>query len=162
MEIRKTQPNELDPILSVYEYARQFMQKSGNKNQWIDGYPTREIVETDIRNGHSYTIRENEKLLGVFSLMPGPEPNYQKIYQGKWLNDEPYGVIHRLAAAPGVRGIGTYCIDWCSRQYKNTRVDTHRDNLIMQKILQRNGFIFCGRIRIKNGSERMAYQKVRL
>lgn len=159
MEIRKTSLQETDRVMPVYEYAREFMRKNGNRNQWIDGYPTRDLIETDIRNGYSYLCMENDRLLAVFCLMPGPDPCYREIYGGKWLNDHPYGVIHRLAAAPGTHGTGRFCLAWCSRQYGNLRADTHRDNIIMQKLLVHNGFLPCGIIRLKNGSERIAYHK---
>lgn len=161
MEIRKTSPEEIEPIMAIYEYAKEYMRKNGNGNQWINGYPTREIIETDIRNGHSYVCTEGEKILAVFSFMNGPEPNYRTIYGGRWLNDDPYGVIHRLAAAPGVKNIGAICIGWCCDRCKNVRTDTHRDNIIMQKILARCGFRACGTIRVKNGSGRIAYQRIR-
>ena len=39
------------------------------------------------------------------------------------------------------------------------RVDTHRDNLPMQRMLQKNGFIYCGIIYLADGKERFAFEK---
>ena len=44
----------------------------------------------------------------------------------------------------------------------NLRADTHRDNRIMQHILQKHGFRYCGIIYLLNGDERLAYQKISL
>ena len=47
---------------------------------------------------------------------------------------------------------------------KNIRIDTHPDNLSMQRALAKNGYTFCGKITLCSGSEagdpRFAYQKV--
>ena len=45
-----------------------------------------------------------------------------------------------------------------SQRCGNIRVDTHRDNKVMQHILTKQGFQRCGIIYVKNGTERIAYQ----
>jgi len=42
----------------------------------------------------------------------------------------------------------------------NIRIDTHKDNHIMQHNLARFGFQYCGIIHIASGAERLAYQRV--
>jgi RimJ/RimL family protein N-acetyltransferase len=44
-------------------------------------------------------------------------------------------------------------------QIPNIRIDTHRDNAIMQHLLEKNGFVKCGIIYVEDGSPRIAYQK---
>ena len=39
------------------------------------------------------------------------------------------------------------------------QIDTHKDNIPMQRVLLRNGFVYCGIIHLENGDERIAYQK---
>ena len=50
-------------------------------------------------------------------------------------------------------------MDWAFRQCGNLKIDTHRDNHIMQHLLERKGFTYCGIIHTDNGAERLAYQK---
>jgi RimJ/RimL family protein N-acetyltransferase len=38
-------------------------------------------------------------------------------------------------------------------------VDTHQDNVVMQRILEKLGFTYCGIIFVANGTPRLAYQK---
>ena len=38
--------------------------------------------------------------------------------------------------------------------------DTHRDNTIMQHLITKHGFTYCGIILLANGDERLAYQKI--
>ena len=39
MKIRKSTPEDIKQILSIYAYARSQMKRSGNPDQWKDHYP---------------------------------------------------------------------------------------------------------------------------
>lgn len=160
MEIRRTLPEEINEIMTIYDRARQFMRNNGNENQWINGYPSVEIVMNDINKRNSYVCVDEKGIIATFCFIQGVEPNYLKIYEGKWMNDEPYGVVHRIATTGRVKGIASYCIEWCFTQCRNIRIDTHRDNKIMQRVLIKNGFLLCGVIHVADGSERVAFQKI--
>lgn len=161
MRIRKTRAGEIVEVMRLYDQARKFMRATGNVNQWVNGYPSVEIVKSDVAQGNSYVcIGEKEEITGVFCFMPGPEPNYRLIEQGQWLNDSPYGVIHRMASSGKQKQLADKCIQWCFDRCPNIRVDTHRDNRIMQQVLERNGFLRCGIIYVEDGTPRIAYQKI--
>ncbi|MDL2277952.1 GNAT family N-acetyltransferase [Parabacteroides sp. OttesenSCG-928-G07] len=161
MIIRKAGIKDLNLLMEVYAHARQFMQETGNKNQWINGYPSEEVICNDILSENSYVVLDEKtnELVAVFYFRQGDDPTYAKIYDGEWLNDKPYGVVHRMASAGKMKGIADYCLEWCYGQCANIRVDTHKDNLIMQNILKRNGYRQCGIIYVANGTERIAFQK---
>lgn len=160
MKIRKTVLTDIDFLLNIYEYARFAMRNSGNINQWTDGYPSRKVLERDIASGNSYVcIDISEEIIATFSFRLGNDSTYAFIDNGKWLNDKPYGVVHRLAGNGQTKGVGTYCLEWCFQQCLNIRVDTHHDNRLMQSILIKNGYIECGVIYLANGSARLALQK---
>lgn len=161
MIIRKTGLEELDNLMAIYNRARQFMQETGNGNQWINGYPSREVILADIENGYSYVCLDAEnEIVATFYFRIGEDPTYARIDDGKWLNDEPYGVVHRLAGSGKVKDVGSYCLQWCFDQIPNIRVDTHHDNVVMQHILKKNGFLPCGIIYVSNGTTRIAFQKI--
>ena len=135
MKIRATELKDLPRVMEIYDYARAFMRTNGNVTQWIGGYPSEALIRQEIEDGHSFVCMDGQgEILGTFCFILGEDPTYQHIYEGNWLNDEPYGVIHR-------------------------RVDTHQDNKVMQHILTKYGFQRCGIIYVKNGTERIAYQK---
>ena len=159
MEIRKTKPEELEAVLEIYAYARQFMAEHGNPNQWRNTNPPRERVEKDIKEGKSYVCVEDEELLGVFYFAIEEDPTYVVIYDGEWKNQEPYAVVHRIASAGKAKGVGTFCMNWAYEQFSNVKIDTHRDNVVMQNMLKKNGFAYCGIIHLENGEERLAFQK---
>ena len=160
MKIRKTTEADLPRIGEIYENAKRFMRESGNPNQWNSGTPNIETAREDMEKGVGYVAVEDDgEIVAAFMFSLDGEPTYAKIYDGEWLSDAPYGVIHRIAVAEQGRGIIGYCIDECFARCQNLRIDTHRDNLPMQRALLKRGFQYCGIIYLENGDERLAYQK---
>ena len=159
MVIRKTTIADLDAVMAIYAHARTYMQESGNPNQWHNHHPPKEIIENDIKSGLSYVYESESGIAAVFYFNTEVEPTYSKI-QGQWLNSEPYGVVHRLARGPGAKGTGAVCLNWCATQQPNIRIDTHRDNAAMLKLLDKLGYVYCGIIWLANGDERLAFQRV--
>ena len=161
MNIRQTRQEDLAEVMAMYDYARRFMQEHGNGNQWINGYPSEELISNEIKASHSF-VCENEQgeLVGTFCYIEGIDPTYLKIYEGEWLNDEPYAVIHRMASNGKQKGISTECLKWAFAHHNNIRIDTHRDNIVMQNLLKKHGFKTCGIIDTDNGTERIAFHKI--
>ena len=160
MQIRKAKTEEVDIIMCVFNAAKEFMHKTGNDKQWIDGYPSKEFILNNIRNEGLYVcLSDDETIVGVFYFKVEADKTYEKIYDGEWLNDKPYGVVHRIASNGRQKGIGDTVMQWSFEQCGNVRVDTHRENIVMQNVLKRNGYHRCGIIYIANGTERIAFQK---
>ena len=161
MEIRKAEFADLPRMMEIYAQARDYMRRNGNPTQWVNGYPSEEKIREDITAGESWLCTENGEILGVFCFFLHNDPTYDVIYEGSWLNDEPYGVIHRIAVAQHRRGVASFCYDFALSKCTNLRIDTHRDNVPMQRSLQKNGFHRCGIIHLQNGDPRIAFQKQR-
>ena len=156
---RRAAPSELDCLMALYAGARAFMRANGNPNQWPEGYPPRESVAADLARGVVYVATEGEELLAVFTYEIGHEPVYDTL-DGAWLNDaDLYGFLHRLAVARQGGGIGALCLDFCFSQYPDLRIDTHEDNLPMQRLLSRCGFLPVGVVDYGQDGTRLAYQK---
>lgn len=161
MQIRKTMAADLAQIDEIYKNAKKFMAATGNVNQWNSGRPNMQTAREDMEKGIGYVAEENGEILAVFMFSQAPDPTYAKIYDGAWLSDAPYGVIHRIAVAKQGQGIVGKCIDECFSRCHNLRIDTHRDNLPMQNALKKHGFVYCGIIHLENGDERIAFQKIK-
>ncbi len=159
MQIDLAEKARLEEILEVYESARAYMRENGNLHQWAGGYPSRALLEEDIDRGQLYLCTENGEIYGVFCYFEGEDPTYREIYEGAWLNDRPYGVIHRIAVARHCRGVASFCFSHCLARCQNLKIDTHADNLPMQNALAKNGFSRCGIIYLENGDPRIAYQR---
>ncbi|MDE7310398.1 MAG: N-acetyltransferase [Eubacterium sp.] len=160
MNIRKASIQDLGQLLSIYAHAREQMRAAGNPGQWKDSYPSSDLVKKDIQNGSSYVVTENGEIFAVFVFMIGDDPTYAIIENGSWLNENPYGTIHRLAADGRKKGIFRCCLSFCEARTDNIRADTHACNRTMQHLLETNGFQKCGRIYVADKSPRIAYQKV--
>lgn len=159
MEIRKTRIDELDKVMEIYARARKFMAEHDNPNQWRNNKPSREQVEKDILAGKSYVCIENDQLAAVFYFAHEVDPTYVKIYEGQWLNDEDYSVVHRIASAGMVKGAGSFCMKWACEQSQNVKIDTHKDNYVMQNMLKKCGFKHCGTIYLEDGEPRLAFHR---
>lgn len=160
IQIRKGTTADIDGIMSCYEIARRYMRKAGNHVQWINGYPSRELVAEDIATGVSYVgIDESGEIAMAFAFIIGDDPTYSVIEDGKWLNSLPYGTIHRLGSSGKYRGMLRNCVDFCMSEIENIRLDTHAVNITMQRAAEKLGFKRCGIIYCIDGSPRIAYQK---
>ncbi len=157
MKIRKTSIDDLKAVMKIYQQARSFMRSHGNLEQWINNYPSLELVTKDIEDGNSYVVVDNKEIVAVMVFIVGDDPTYKIIENGQWLNGEEYGVVHRIASIK--QGAGSYCLNWACQQIKNIRIDTHEDNYPMQNLLVKLGFKYCGIIYVSDGTPRKAYQK---
>ena len=94
----------------------------------------------------------------MFAFFPEGDPLYDTI-DGEWQNALPHAAIHRVASSGEERGILAECIEFCLSVRGNLKIDTHRDNKVMQNGLKKFGFRECGMITLPNGEERIAFQK---
>ncbi len=158
-KIQQADISRLDEIMAIYERARRFMAEHGNPTQWPSDYPPADMIVRDMEAGCMYVCMAGGKVGAVFYYRKGEEPDYARIWDGAWLNEEPYGVVHRIASAGIVRGAASFCLEWAFEQCGNVRIETHRDNTVMQNLLKKSGFVYCGIVYVRGGQERRAYQK---
>lgn len=156
MHIRAASIRDFPQILDLYAYGRRFMAEHGNASQWQGGYPSEKLIREDILRGRSHLCFEGEEPLGIFCLCPAPDPNYARIIDGAWRSASPYMAVHRIVCRGG--GTGTFCIRWCQQQFSHLRIDTHENNLPMQGLLTKCGFVPCGTIFVEDGTPRRAYE----
>ena len=144
--IRKATPQDLPRIREIYEMARQFMRKNGNHSQWGKGDEPEALIEEDIRQGNLYVLEE-ASIHAVFAFIIGD-----------WKSEEPYAAVHRVASDGTVQGVIGHVMDYCSAQVPHLRIDTHKDNKVMQHVLEKYGFVSCGIVHVRDGSPRIAYE----
>jgi len=166
MRLRKSRENDLKYIIEIINEAKEFLKES-KIDQWQQGYPNEEVILKDIENQHSYVLEDDNKIIGTVALSFDGEETYDLIYDGKWISNNEYAVIHRIAASKkcNIKGIGTeiikniekICID---KGIENIKIDTHEKNLVMQKLLEKNNFKYCGVIYLEDKAKRIAFEKV--
>ena len=161
MTVRESKTGDLPAMLDIYEKARKRMHEGGNPTQWVN-YPTKAVLENDLLLHRSYVIEEDGGVCGTFVFTIGEDPTY-KVIEGAWLDETPYGVIHRIAGDGVQKGILHTALTFATAKIKNIRIDTHENNLPMRKALAKEGFTYCGVIYIRDDvsdhSPRIAFQK---
>lgn len=159
--IRLANTEDLGRIREIYAAARKYMVDHGNSTQWAGGWPPEEILLEDIANSNLYVLEKNGEIHGAFAFILGNDETYALIEDGEWLNDEPYGTIHRLASDGKVKGVFEKCINYAKEQVTNLRIDTHPNNETMLHLIEKNGFEKCGNIYIGDGTQRVAFHYVK-
>jgi len=160
MQIRRSTLSDIAAIGEIYSAAKRFMRENGNPDQWSKNGPDENSALSDLERGIGYVCDDGGEIVAVFAFEIGREPTYDKIYEGEWLNGEPYAYMHRVAVKRHGQGIIDFCFSECFKLHPNLKIDTHRDNIPMQRVLKRCGFRECGIIYLENGDERLAFQKI--
>ncbi len=167
---RRSELEDLNYINEIFEDAKKFM-KTLHIDQWQNGYPNQDIIKDDIAKNISYVALVHGEVAGTIVVSFNQEFGYDNIYDGHWVRDEkePYGTIHRFAVNNKFRGmdiskfliqeVQKICLE---KNIDNLRADTHKGNIVMQKVLIKNAFKYCGKINIECDGDtlRYAYQKI--
>ena len=163
MHIRPAREEELPRLMELFDAARAFMRRNGNSVQWVNGYPSEDLVRRDIAQGRGFVVEENGEAEAVFCYLAGrrAEPTYAVIHGGAWPDDAPYGVLHRLASSGKLRGVMALCTDWALSRCPVLRVDTHEKNAAMRTAAARLDFTECGSIILGDETPRIAFYKRR-
>lgn len=110
-------------------------------------------------HGDSFVFEQAGRIVGTFVLREGADPAYAKLYSGRWLSQAvAYATIHRIAGTGEVRGLLSHAVAYARKRHQHLRIDTHRDNAVMQKAINKAGFVYCGIIHCRDGSDRLAYE----
>lgn len=166
MNFRKTTIEDINNVMKIINQAKEYFKKN-IINQWQDGYPNSDTIYTDIKNNSSYVLESENKILATAMVSFEEDKTYKNIYNGQWLNNGDYAVIHRIAVSEKDKGNGIASAiikeveGLCKENGVNSiKIDTHKDNISMQKLLEKNAFKYCGIIYLEDGSERIAFEKL--
>ncbi|HIW52233.1 MAG TPA: GNAT family N-acetyltransferase [Candidatus Alistipes excrementipullorum] len=167
MQLRKSTYDDVESVCRIIAQAQSQMRRLGI-DQWQNGYPDRNSVLADVEAGAGYVMCEADTVIACGAVIFGTDPNYAHIEEGEWITDgSDYVVVHRLAVADGFkhRGMATRFMRQVEEMARmrgtgSFRIDTHRDNLYMQSMLDTLGFTCCGVIYVSDGTPRRAYEKV--
>lgn len=165
--LRLMAEGDIPQIMAIIAQAQAYLKAQGI-DQWQNGYPDEAVVREDIALERGYVLEDAGRVVGMAALVFDGEPTYQTIYEGTWQTPEPYAAVHRIAVDASCRGQGIsdvlmQGVEAVIRKkgFPSARIDTHRDNVVMQRMLQRNGYTLCGVIYLSAGAERGA-QRVAL
>lgn len=153
MQLRQAQMTDFDRIIEILKDGKNQLAEKG-VDQWQGEYPSLDQVKADIENGHAYlAVSADNETVGAISIVPSPDKVYDQM-DGSWLKQsDNYVVIHRVAIHSDHAGNGyatrlfTEVIDKIKSNHPeidSIRVDTHEDNLAMQHLIKKMGFIRVG------------------
>lgn len=157
MSFRLANTSDMPILLEIYERARAFMRSTGNFYQWPEGTPSLDDLINEIALNRLYVLEEDGLVQASFVYYQGIDPCYNKIYDGEWLNNKDYAILHRVATRGLKKHMGKKILDFAFARNGNVRIDTHDDNIPMQNLLKKNGFKHVGTIILANGEPRMAF-----
>lgn len=166
MEFRKAVEADIDDIMNIIKQAQYYFKTQGI-DQWQNNYPNPEIIRNDIFNNNSYILLDDNKIVATAVISFDGDKNYDVIYDGKWLSNDKFAVVHRIAVDNSYKGTGIssivleYAEKIClGKGVYSIKVDTHKENLSMQKLLRKNKFQYCGVIYLEDNNERIAFEKI--
>ncbi|AYF54609.1 GNAT family N-acetyltransferase [Clostridium botulinum C] len=166
MEFRKAIKTDINNIMKIIKQAQDYFREQGI-DQWQNNYPNVETISNDIDNKESYVLLKNNNIVATAAVSFNKEKTYDCIYDGKWISNNEYAVIHRIAVDNNYKGLGfsseiikkveEFCL---SKDVYSIKIDTHEKNLSMQNLLKKNKFQYCGVIYLEDKSKRIAFEKV--
>ena len=164
MEIRLAFPNEVAQVMTVIEDAKAVIAAYGS-DQWQNGYPNEEVIIDDILKGHAYVALNDEGTIVAYAAaIYGNEEAYNAIYDGQWRTpNQDYVTFHRIAVSKDHQGQGvaqTFLQGLIEGfDQKDFRCDTHEKNNVMQHLLTKLGYVYCGKVPLDG--IRLAHQKLK-
>lgn len=166
MEFRQAKISDLDQIVEIIELSKKYL-KETKVDQWQDGYPAKEDLRRDIESGNSYVLTNKDEIVATTVISLDGESTYNSIFNGEWITNEDYIVMHRVAVHDKYKGKGIFKelikeaeVLALNKGISSIKIDTHRDNISMQRAVVKNDFKKCGIIYLEEGSERIAFEKV--
>jgi N-acetylglutamate synthase-like GNAT family acetyltransferase len=166
MEFRKSKESDINSIMKIINQA-QFSLKQQGINQWQNNYPNAETIKKDIQDNFAYVLLKEGNIVGTVAISFEGEKTYESIFEGQWISENKYVVIHRLAVDNDHKGTGIstqilkeieqICIN---EKVSSIKIDTHEENIAMQKMLKNNNFKYCGIIYLEDKSKRFAFEKI--
>ena len=165
LRFRKGEGTDLERVMEIVADAQNWFREQ-NIDQWQDGYPTQDIILSDILGGYNYIVEYNGVVVATFVISFAGEPTYNEIKGKGWLNGNRYAVVHRIAVSDEFRrkGIAKEILHYAEelsveQGVADIRIDTHRDNVAMRSLLKKMDYTHCGRITLTSGAFREAYHK---
>lgn len=161
---RKATLKDVPSVAIILKQAVDRMLAEG-KRQWDNNYPNETHIHEDIKAGFGYVLEQGGEIAAYGAVVFDAEPAYSRI-EGRWLSDEKYVVVHRMAVNTSLqrKGNGMAFLKEVEnlalgKGINSFRVDTNFDNDRMLNLLEKAGFAYCGEIWYEKGS-RKAFEKL--
>jgi predicted amidohydrolase/GNAT superfamily N-acetyltransferase len=132
LKIEKGKLSDLDQLFQIYVKGKIDLEKNGIF-QWTNNYPTRSIIESDLKKDVLFVLRNDKEIIGAINISEEQEPEYETI---NWeFDNSKVMVIHRLVIDPKYQGKGyaKKLMDFAEKfanenNYSSIRLDAYSQN----------------------------------
>ena len=112
MKVCKAIIDDLNEIIDIYHIAVNHMFMENNTNQWSkDNTKFVRLVKKHIDNNEFFVVKNDDEIVGFFAMIEGIDVTYNNI-DGKWLNNDPYITIHKIASKYYQKGIASFMLNY--------------------------------------------------
>lgn len=154
-KIVKGQLSDLEKLFQIYLRGKQNLEQSGIY-QWTDNYPTISLIESDLRKGVLYSLKNNDEIVGAINISEEQEAEYDSV---NWkFDNSKVLVIHRLVIDPKHQGKGyaQKLMDFAENfakenNYSSIRLDAYSKNERVIEFYKKREYFIRGKV---NFSER--------
>lgn len=169
--VRKAKITDAKAISEIFEDAKAKFALD-KTYQWKGMYPNVNNFYEDLDKEIVIVDEIDGVVCGCATIVLSIDQNYNQI-DGKWLNDDKYLSVHRIATKKEYLccGVAFRLLKEVekialSKDIKNIKIDTHKDNKSMQALLNKLEYKLCGEIILLKRDDlkleerkRIAYQK---
>lgn len=163
LHFRKSTYEDIDVAVTIADQGKALL-KSRNINQWQRGtYPDRNVFKKDVETNIGYVVCDDDQVVAVCAVTFTQEPSYENLTAGQWKtkDNQKYATIHRSAVKAEFRGKGVFgflvksVAELAKEQNAaSIRIDTHEENISMQRAVKKSGFEYCCNLILVDGDEK--------
>lgn len=166
MELRLAREEDRKIILEIYEDGSKKL-KSLGLDQW-QGHdkPNLDNFKELIENKNIFVLEDDKKVLATVIIYDN-DIDYENNLDGTWQSPRPYVALHRIGTLERERkkGYGRKVIEMSEsyareNNFKSVRIDTHRGNKDMQRLLSSLSYKYVGLVYLGGKNERFAFEKI--
>lgn len=161
--LRPLLPSDFPAVRTLMNQGRLHQQALGF-TQWLEGYPSDEVLESDLQRRRGFLIMCDGVEAGYAVIDTQGDAEYDRLAH-IWQLSGPYAVVHRFVLADFLRGKGEgrHVLGTIENLIKEqgidvVRFDTGVANKPMQRLLEGAGYKNLGEFTFVWGP-RLAYEK---
>lgn len=148
--IEQGQLSDLESVFQIYLDGKAKLEKNGIF-QWTDNYPTISIIESDLKKGILYLLKNGTEILGAINISEEQESVYSSV---DWaFDDTKILVIHRLVVEPKYqgKGYGKKLMDFAEafaleNHYGSIRLDAYSQNEKVIEFYKEGHYVIRGNV----------------
>lgn len=166
MELRLAREEDREIILKIYDDGSKKLNSLG-LDQW-QGHdkPNLDNFKKLIENKNIFVLEDDGKVVSTV-IIYDYDIDYENNLDGTWKSPRPYVALHRIGTLESERkkGYGRRVIEMSEsyakeNNFKSVRIDTHRGNKDMQRLLSSLSYKYVGIVYLGGKNERLAFEKV--